>query len=133
MVLTILAARIEKEMGTFWLAMGALACALSITAGAFGAHGFEARLDAGDLALWETAARYLMYSGLGLILMGILVQTQAWPSWSAALLAAGGLVFCGTIFALALGGPRWLGAVTPLGGLAMIVAFVVLAWTALRA
>ncbi len=122
-------------MGSLWLATGALACALSITAGAFGAHGLEARLETDDLAVWETAARYLMYSGFGLILIGILAQTQARPgfTWAAALLAGGAVVFCGTLFALALGGPRWLGAVTPLGGLAMIVAFVLLAWTAFRA
>ena len=55
-------------MSSMWIAGGAFLCAVSIVAGAFGAHGLEHRLDAPDLALWETSARYLVYSGFGLIL-----------------------------------------------------------------
>ena len=121
-------------MTSIWLAAGAICCALSIIAGAFGAHGLEARIDSDSLALWETAARYLMYGGLGLILLGVIIHSQAQPgfAWAARLLLAGTLVFSGTIFLLAVGAPRWLGAVTPLGGLGMILAFVLTAWTAFR-
>lgn len=117
-----------------WIAVGALACALAVVAGAFGAHGLESRLDERALELWETAARYLMYGGLGLLAIALVQRLGpgrplTLAAWS---LALGSLVFCGTIFALALGGPRWLGAVTPLGGLLMIAAFLLLAWGALR-
>lgn len=111
-----------------WIVIGALYCAVAIAAGAFGAHGLADRLDARGLELWETAARYLMYSGLGLLAFGAVAkawqQTLAGPAWC---LAIGGLIFSGTVFTLALGGPRWLGAVTPLGGLGMIAAFLWLA------
>lgn len=117
-----------------WLFVGAVVCALSIAAGAFGAHGLKARLDAPSLALWETAARYLMYSGLGLALLGLAARTGR-PGLDAAgwSLLVGAVVFCGTVAALALGAPRWLGAVTPLGGLGMILGFLLFAIWALRA
>lgn len=121
-------------MASTWIAAGALCCALAVVAGAFGAHGLKSRLDADALALWETAARYLMYAGLGVVLTGIVALHEARRGFdvAAALLLSGGLVFSATVAALALGGPRWLGAVTPLGGLALILGFVVLGATAWR-
>lgn len=113
---------------------GALACAAAVAAGAFGAHGLQERLTPRSLELWETAARYLIYGGLGTVLAGLAAlhaPGRAAP-WAAALLLAGAAVFSGTVFALALGGPRWLGAVTPLGGALMILGFLLLAWGALR-
>ena len=122
-------------MTGFWVAAGATCCASSVLAGAFGAHGLQGRLDAGQLALWETAARYLMYGGLGIVLAGLL-GLQEPPrrgfELAAGLLLAGSLVFSTTVAILALGGPRWLGAVTPLGGLAMVIGFLTLAGTAIR-
>ena len=116
------------------LVIGALACALAVIAGAFGAHGLKARLDPAALALWETAARYLIYGGFGLLAMGLLslhgprrgLDAAAWS------MTVGSLIFSGTVFALALGGPRWLGAVTPLGGVGMILGFLLLAWAGAR-
>ncbi len=117
-----------------WLAFGAMLCALSVGAGAFGAHGLAARLDARSLALWETAARYLMYGGLGLCAVSWAATGSAQRLASAAgvSLLLGSLLFSATVAILALGGPRWLGAVTPLGGLALIAGFVLLALAALR-
>ncbi len=116
-----------------WVGVGATVCALSVLAGAFGAHGLKARLDPASLELWETAARYFMYSGFGLIAVGLAGAAMEKPvgpaGWS---LLAGGVIFSGTVAILALGGPRWLGAVTPIGGVLMIVGFVLLAWQALR-
>lgn len=116
------------------IAAGALACAAAVAAGAFGAHGLQGRLSARDLELWETAARYLVYGGLGTVLAGLAAlhgEGKALP-WAGGLLLAGALVFSGTVFALALGGPRWLGAVTPLGGTLMIAGFLLFAWGAWR-
>ncbi len=104
-------------------------CALSIAAGAFGAHGLAERLSAERLELWETGARYLIYAGFGLIAVGLLARQNAETSlalagWSMML---GGLLFSGTVLLLAFDVPRWLGAITPLGGVGMILGFVALA------
>lgn len=116
------------------LAGGALWCALAVAAGAFGAHALAERLDVRSLALWETAARYLMYGGIGAVLVGI--AGVQWPRdgfvYAGISLLTGALVFSGTVGAIALGAPRWLGAVTPIGGLLMIAGFLVFAWTAWR-
>lgn len=121
-------------MAAMILACGALWCALAVAAGAFGAHALAERLDVRSLALWETAARYLMYGGIGAAMVGL--AGIQWPRPGFVLagvgLLLGGLVFSGTVGAIALGAPRWLGAVTPIGGLLMIVGFLVFAWTALR-
>ena len=117
-----------------WVASGAVLCALSVAGGAFGAHALADRLDAHALQLWETAARYLMYGGLGVVLAGL--AAARWPDAAfpraAAALLVGALIFAGTVAALALGAPRWLGAVTPIGGLLLILGFLLFAWSAWR-
>ena len=119
----------------FWVTTGALICALSIAGGAFGAHGLSARLDTRGLELWETAARYLMYGGVGVILIGIVSELKSEGDFGrpAFCLVAGTALFSGTVSALALGAPRWLGAVTPLGGLGMILGLLWFAWSSLQA
>jgi len=116
-----------------WIALGAFYAAAAVAAGAFGAHGLENRLSDDALGQWETAARYLMYGGLALLIIGGLGErwktSIAGPATS---LAVGTAVFSSTVFSLALGGPRWLGAVTPLGGAAMIAGFLWLGITAAR-
>lgn len=116
------------------LAMGPLLCAVAVLAGAFGAHALKTRLDPGALVLWETASRYLMYGGLGITLVGLfaLMGGHRGLFWAGWLLVAGALVFSGTVGALALGAPRWLGAVTPIGGLLLITGFLAFAWFACR-
>jgi len=117
-----------------WIAVGALWCAVSIAAGAFGAHGLKARLDADALALWETAARYFMYAGFGLMAIGLAASREAVRGTGAAgvSLLIGSLIFSGTVAVLALGGPRWFGAITPIGGLLLTVGFVLFGWNALK-
>ncbi len=118
-----------------WLGVGAFLCGLSVLAGAFGAHALAERLDEHELATWEVAARYLMYGGLGVALTGLASRLGARPAefrTAAAALAAGSLVFSSSLALLALGGPRWLGPVTPLGGALMIGGFALLGWKAWR-
>lgn len=117
-----------------WIALGAFGAALAVAAGAFGAHALAGRLDAHSLSLWETAARYLMYGALGLLAVGLASRPAPARGLAAAgwCLLAGTLIFSGTVGLLALGGPRWLGAITPIGGLLLIAGFVLFGWAALR-
>ena len=84
-----------------WVAVGAWSAGLAVALGAFGAHGLESRLDARALALWETAARYLMYGGLGVVLTGVTALHEARRGFdtAAVLLIVGSLVFSGGITA----------------------------------
>ena len=117
-----------------WFPLGAVLLAVAVTAGALGAHTLRTRLDAPALALWETAVRYLVIGGIGLLAVGLAHDATARRSWTAAgaCLTVGAVVFSGTVGAIALGGPRWLGAVTPLGGLLLIVGFLAMAVIAAR-
>jgi uncharacterized membrane protein YgdD (TMEM256/DUF423 family) len=114
---------------TRWFSVGAVLLAVTVAAGAFGAHALRVRLDAPPLALWETAVRYLALGGLGLLALGLAASDPHVPGWTVAgtCLAAGALLFSGTVAAMALGGPRWLGVVTPVGGVLLIAGFLVLA------
>jgi uncharacterized membrane protein YgdD (TMEM256/DUF423 family) len=121
-------------MRTPWFPLGSILLAVAVTSGALGAHLLRARLDAPSLSLWETAVRYLIVGGVGLLAVGLAAEGRPRAGWTATgtCLALGAAVFSGTVAALALGGPRWLGAVTPLGGVLMIAGFVLAAVTALR-
>jgi uncharacterized membrane protein YgdD (TMEM256/DUF423 family) len=121
-------------MADKYIRTGALFAALAVATGAFGAHTLKTRLEPSALELWETAARYLMYGGLALILLGLFERSGGAKIAKAGLaLILGTIVFCGTVFALALGAPRFLGAVTPLGGLLLIFGFLFFALAAHRA
>lgn len=112
-----------------FLVLASLFGATGVAAGAFGAHGLESRLSADMLEIWETAARYQMYHALALLGVAF-VGTQAPSTWATAsgwLFVAGIAIFSGTLYVLALSGVRWLGAITPIGGLALIIAWVCLA------
>jgi uncharacterized membrane protein YgdD (TMEM256/DUF423 family) len=114
---------------------GAMLAAVAVAAGAFGAHALQARLTPDRLTTWETAARYHMYHALALVVLGAIAAR--WPvsllNLAGWLFIAGIVVFSGTVYALALGAPRWLGAVTPLGGVMLIAGWIVLAVAIARA
>jgi uncharacterized membrane protein YgdD (TMEM256/DUF423 family) len=102
--------------------------ALAVALGAFGAHGLKSQLSTDMLQTWKTGVDYHFYHGLGLLLIGILAVS--YPSelvkWSAILLTAGIVLFSGSLYALAISGIKWLGAITPLGGLSFIAGWVLL-------
>src|SRR5215469_7059817 len=112
-----------------WSAIGAVFLALAVTLGAFGAHGLRDRLDPYSLSLWEKAVFYHFIHGLGLLIVSLLPRTQTFPSSAASnvcwLFTIGILVFSGSLYALAVTGVRMLGAITPIGGLAFIAAWLV--------
>jgi len=105
---------------------GALLAGLGVALGAFGAHGLRDTLDARALGWWQTAVDYQMWHAVALIAIVSLRPVRS--GLPAALLGAGTLVFSGSLYAMALTGARWLGAVTPLGGLLMIAGWALLAW-----
>ncbi len=108
-----------------WLAVGAAALMFGVVAGAFGAHALASQLEARSLQTFETAVRYHLIHGLGLLAVGILVRTGvgAPAGLAGALMTAGIVLFSGSLYWLAVGGPSWLGPVTPLGGLCLIAAW----------
>jgi uncharacterized membrane protein YgdD (TMEM256/DUF423 family) len=109
---------------------GALLAALGVTFGAFGAHALRDTLDPVRLGWWNTAVLYQMWHAVGLIaIAGLPLPGRSGP---AMLLAAGTIIFSGTLYIMALTGIRWLGAITPIGGLLMIAGWTLLAWRTLR-
>jgi uncharacterized membrane protein YgdD (TMEM256/DUF423 family) len=118
-----------------FFALGALSALLAVAAGAFGAHALRGRLVPDMQTVFETGARYQMYHALALfVTAGALTRWPGGPVIAAGwLFVAGTVLFSGSLYLLALTGQRWLGAITPLGGLAFIAGWAALAWAALRA
>lgn len=118
---------------TFWI-LGCVMALIAVGAGAFGAHALRARLSPDMLAVWETAARYQMYHALALLAVAMAAPRRATGGWSAAgwLFTAGILLFSGSLYVLALSGIRWLGAITPLGGVCFLAGWAMLAVAGLR-
>jgi len=113
--------------------LGAASGGLAVVAGAFGAHALRGRLAPDMLAVFETAARYQMYHALALLAAGWLAERSAvWAGRAGTLFLTGTLLFCGSLYALALSGVGWLGAITPFGGLAFIAGWICLAVAAAR-
>lgn len=113
------------------LVVGSVLGALGVTAGALGAHALKQRLTPDRLDIWDVAVRYQLVHALALLAVGILVRMDIGSfRASTQLFLWGTVVFSGTLYALAAGGPSWLGAVTPLGGAALIGGWVMLALAA---
>ena len=117
-----------------WIAISALNLAFAVMLGAFGAHGLKSRATELQLAWWQTATDYFFYHALGLLLLAILVRViPALPiKASFILIQLGILFFCGSLYLMAFGLPRILGALTPIGGALMIAGWLILAWNALK-
>ena len=114
--------------------LGSVLAGLAVAFGAFGAHALRSTLSVSDLATFEVGVRYQMYHALALLAV-------AWAStrWDAPTVSAAGwaftvgiVVFSGSLYVLVLTGQRWLGAVTPIGGVLLLAGWALLAWTALR-
>ena len=105
-----------------WVLIGSLVALLGVAAGAFGAHGLKSHLTAERMEIFEVAVRYQMYHAIGLVLAGILDAQQA--GWC---FAGGILIFSGSLYLLVLTEQRWLGGVTPAGGLLFLLGWLLLA------
>ena len=119
-----------------WSAAGAIALALAVMIGAFGAHGLRGRISDEMLAIYERAVFYHAVHALGMLIVGLLARVGALAekraAWVAGLLLAGIVLFSGSLYVLAITGVRTLGAVTPFGGLSFIAAWLLLAWWLIR-
>jgi uncharacterized membrane protein YgdD (TMEM256/DUF423 family) len=110
-------------------AAGAFLAGAGILLGAFGAHALR-DVGAARLAWWTTATQYLFVAAFGMMLSGRLDRSQRIGSGPATALLAGAVLFSGSLYAMGLGGPRWLGAITPVGGVGLLAGFV---WIGVRA
>ena len=119
-----------------WSTIGAIALGLAVMCGAFGAHALRGRLDAYSMGVYEKAVFYHFVHALGILVVPLFAKS----GWLHAgdvrlvcvLLAAGILIFSGSLYALSTMGVRMLGAITPIGGVAFIAAWFVLAWKLMR-
>jgi uncharacterized membrane protein YgdD (TMEM256/DUF423 family) len=122
-------------MPRMFIVAGSLLAGLGVILGAFGAHVLKNQLSTELLVIYHTAVNYHIYHALGLILIGILSsqpQTESLITWSGYCLLAGIVLFCGSLYLLSITGQRWLGAVTPFGGTAFILGWVLLALSVWR-
>jgi len=119
-----------------WGATGATALALAVIIGAFGAHALRARMDAYSTGVYETAVMYHFFHAIGILVVSMMPKagflSQAQTTWVCALLAAGIVLFSGSLYILAVTRISILGAITPFGGISFIGGWLLLAWSLLR-
>lgn len=119
-------------MDRVFITIGALSGFLAVALGAFGAHALRDRLSADMLQVFQTGVTYQMYHALALIGVGILlarfsVDGSPWLLGSGWLFIAGSVLFSGSLYLLSLSGVTWLGAITPIGGVAFLLGWLALA------
>ncbi len=108
-----------------WILLAALFGASAVATGAFGAHGLKARIAPELLTTWSTAAAYHLAHSFALLALGLYAQATSRPiTLPAGLFCAGIVVFSGSLYILVLTGVKWLGAITPIGGLLLIAAWL---------
>jgi uncharacterized membrane protein YgdD (TMEM256/DUF423 family) len=121
-------------MDRVFFAIGTVSAFIGVAAGAFGAHGLKSRLGADMLAVFEVGARYQMYHAFALF--AVAWACTRWPGTAATAagwcFVAGTLVFSGSLYLLSLTGTKWLGAITPLGGLGFLAGWLCLLWAAMK-
>ncbi|WP_138431403.1 DUF423 domain-containing protein [Fodinibius saliphilus] len=117
-------------MAKIFLTVGSIAMVLAVTLGAFGAHGLKNSLTQEMLDIFETGVQYHFYHALGLLAIGLTAKylpSSSLLSWSGWLMITGIFIFSGSLYTLSISGIRWLGAITPIGGICFIAAWVLLA------
>lgn len=117
-----------------FLLAGAALGGISVVLGAFGAHALRNSLSESSLSAWQTGVQYQMFHALALLLIGVLMQRSPMPllSWAGGFMLLGIVLFSGSLYLLSLTSLRWPGPVTPLGGVAFIIAWSLLAVAVMR-
>jgi len=125
---------VNPSAARLFLLFGAGYGLLGVAFGAFGAHALRARLAPDLLAVFHTGVEYQFYHAFALLAVGVLLLVKPAPALPVAgwCFALGVLLFSGSLYALALSGTRWLGAITPLGGLLFLAGWGALFWGVLR-
>lgn len=116
-------------MTKLFLSIGSINAMLAVMLGAFGAHGLKSRLSAEMMEIFHTAVQYHFIHALGLLAVGLVafhLPESSWIRWSGWLMLAGIVIFSGSLYLLSISGVRWLGAITPIGGLAFIAGWLLL-------
>lgn len=112
--------------------LGSMNLFVGVALGAFGAHGLRARVSPEMLDVWHTAVEYQFVHALGLLALGSLLPQLTGPTAAVStagwLMLAGIIIFSGSLYGLVLSGARWLGAVTPFGGVLFLLAWLMFAW-----
>lgn len=120
---------------TLFIVAGSLLCGAGVLLGALAAHTLEGRLDAAALDWWQTAVLYQMFHGLGLLAVGVMARLEfakRWVSICGWCFIFGVVLFCGALFALALGAPRGVAALAPVGGVTFVAGWLAMLMAALR-
>ncbi|MBO8175912.1 MAG: DUF423 domain-containing protein [Bacillus sp. (in: Bacteria)] len=118
-----------------FIILGALNAFLSVALGAFGAHGLEGKLEPKYLEIWKTGVQYQMFHAIGLLIIGIFagnIPASSLISWSGWLMFLGILLFSGSLYVLSVTRISILGAITPIGGVSFLVAWLLLIFAALK-
>jgi uncharacterized membrane protein YgdD (TMEM256/DUF423 family) len=117
-----------SPIAKLFLILGGINAALVVMLGAFGAHGLKAKISAEMLTVYQTAVHYHLFHALGLLAVGLVasqIVDSVWLKWSGWLMLLGIILFSGSLYVLSVSGLRWLGMVTPFGGVAFIAAWIV--------
>ena len=119
-------------MDRFFFIAGSISAFLGVALGAFAAHGLRIKLSAEMFNIFEVGVRYHMYHALALL--AVAWASSRWPGTSITaagwLFLVGTIIFSGSLYLLSVTGLRWLGAITPIGGLAFLIGWILLAWGA---
>ena len=113
--------------------LGSVLALCAVLFGAFGAHALRETLSTNDsIQIWETAVRYQMWHALALIMLSVIPGPQSIPKMTGPCFVVGSLLFSGSLFGLALDGPKWLGPVTPIGGLCLMLGWLLLVYSSYK-
>lgn len=104
---------------------------LAVALGAFGAHALDAILDVEQTGWWNTATQYALVHSVAALTISLSGRMGLirWGGWA---FIVGTVIFAGTLYAMALGAPRWMGAITPIGGLSLLAGWAMCAWGAIK-
>jgi uncharacterized membrane protein YgdD (TMEM256/DUF423 family) len=116
-----------------YIVWGAVLAFLAVALGAFGAHGLRDRLSVESMAIYQTGVQYQMAHALALLLLAALADRIRFSATIGWLFISGVVVFSGSLYMLAVTGERWIGAITPLGGVCFLAGWATLAYGAAKA